>query len=231
MFVLSAIGGAVALVSMVKWLWESDPAPSARLYPIGAGIELPDHMEGAQSHSWWAMVVLLLVDGAIFSSLVFCYFYLWTVTPSGWPPSQFEFPAAASSVLAVLAWIGSSALISIAHRGLRTKASAAVIVALLLIAVLVLWGAFVLTFQAIAAANVRPDAHAYGAVLYTLLAWQGLHAVLISIMGGYTIARAMAGLIDDTRRNTFDNTRLMWHYTVAQGVVAFCVMHAPRILG
>jgi cytochrome c oxidase subunit I+III len=36
-------------------------------------------------------------------------------------------------------------------------------------------------------------------------------------------------LIDNVRRNTFDNTRLMWHYTVAQGLIALAVMHSPRV--
>jgi cytochrome c oxidase subunit I+III len=52
----------------------------------------------------------------------------------------------------------------------------------------------------------------------------------VLLMGGYTIARAFAGMVDATRRNTFDNTRLMWHYTVAQGLIALAVMHAPRVL-
>jgi cytochrome c oxidase subunit I+III len=89
--------------------------------------------------------------------------------------------------------------------------------------------AFALTLLALSAANVRPDEHAYGAVIYTMLAWQGLHAVLALLMGGYTIARALAGMVDATRRNTFDNTRLMWHYTVVQGLIALAVMHAPRM--
>jgi cytochrome c oxidase subunit I+III len=76
---------------------------------------------------------------------------------------------------------------------------------------------------------VRPDEHAYGAVIYTMLAWQGLHAVLLTFVGGYTIARLIAGLIDDARRSTFDNMRLLWHYAVAQGVIVLAVIHAPRV--
>ena len=33
------------------------------------------------SHSWWAMVVLLLVCGALYLSYVFSYLYIWTVSP------------------------------------------------------------------------------------------------------------------------------------------------------
>ena len=42
-------------------------------------------MSGPASHSWWAMVVLILVAIALFGALVFSYLYLWTVSPQVWP--------------------------------------------------------------------------------------------------------------------------------------------------
>jgi cytochrome c oxidase subunit I+III len=104
------------------------------------------------------------------------------------------------------------------------------LVALLAFAVVLVWAGFAFHFVSLSDANVRPDQHAYGAVLYTMLSWQGLHVVLITLMCGYTIARVLAGMVDDARRNTFDNTRLMGYYTVAQGVIVLLVMHAPRVL-
>jgi cytochrome c oxidase subunit I+III len=49
-------------------------------------------------------------------------------------------------------------------------------------------------------------------------------------MAGYTLARSWAGLLDAERRVTFDSTRLMWHYTAAQGLIALAIMHAPRLV-
>ena len=229
MFILAAIGAVGALVSIVKWLWESDPPPSGQRFDIGAGIKLSDYMTGRRSHAWWGVVVLLLVDGTIFACLVFSYFYLWTVTVSGWPPSRFDVPTASASIIAAGTWIASSGLVSIAHRQLRGGAGRAVVGALLSTALVVAWIAFAFNLQALSGANVRPDEHAYGAVIYTMLAWQGLHAVLLTFVGGYTIARLIAGLIDDARRSTFDNMRLLWHYAVAQGVIVLAVIHAPRV--
>jgi cytochrome c oxidase subunit I+III len=37
-------------------------------------------------------VVLLLVDGALFVSLLFSYLYLWIVNPDGWPPDGVQIP-------------------------------------------------------------------------------------------------------------------------------------------
>src|SRR5690606_37698017 len=173
----------------------------------------------------------MLVDGTIFACLIFSYFYLWTVTDSPWPPGSFEVPDVALCVGAAAAWLASSALWSFANRRLRVGAARGVLIGSIAATLPLAWVAFMLTMQAIGAANVQPDAHAYGAVLYAMLSWQGLHAVLVTLMGGYTITRVIAGMVDDRRRNTFDNTRLMWHYTVAQGLVAFSAMQSPSLLG
>jgi hypothetical protein len=39
------------------------------------------------------------------------------------------------------------------------------------------------------------------------------------------------GLVDANRRNVFDNTRIMWYYSAAQGLVALFVMHSSRFGG
>ena len=228
-FIPSALGAAVALASIFKWLWETEPAPSKKLYPVGGGIELPDHMIGSRSHSWWAMVVLMLVDGTIFSCLVFAFFYFWTIT-EGWPPAPYEVPSLTLTVAASLLWIGSSAILAFASRSLSKQLNRTLLSVLLIAAILLVAAAFFVTLQTLSTAQVAPSEHSYGAVIYTLLSWQGLHGVLLVLMGGYTIARNLRGMIDTTRRNTFDNTRLMWHYTVAQGVITLAVMQVPRLV-
>src|SRR5690606_33812541 len=186
LMLLAAIGGIVALVCIFKWLWQSESAPTDRLYAIGGDVELPDHMTGSRSHSWWAMVVLMLVDGTIFACLIFSYFYLWTVTDSPGPPGSVEVPDVALCVGAAAAWRASSALWAFANRRLRVGAARGVLIGSIAATLPLAWVAFMLTMQAIGAANVQPDAHAYGAVLYAMLSWQGLYAVLGMRMGGCT---------------------------------------------
>lgn len=188
-------------------------------------------MNGSRSHAWWAVVVLMLVDGTVFASLVFAYFYLWTVTLSGWPPSGVELPASGASIAAAAGWAASSVAMESVNRTLRANVSRTAFGARLIIALILMWAAFSFNFLALWNTNVRPQAHAYGAVIYTMLAWQALHVVLLTLMAGYTLARSWAGLLNAERRSTFDNTRLMWHYTIAQGAAALAVMYTPRIIG
>lgn len=73
--------------------------------------------------------------------------------------------------------------------------------------------------------GLRPDAHAYGAMVHAVMAWQALHVCVVLLMTGYTLARSWSGRLDATRCVTFDNTRLFSYYTAAQGVVGILLLH------
>jgi cytochrome c oxidase subunit I+III len=217
LFVATAISAVVTLVCMIKWLWDSDVKPTHQRYDIGGDIRLPDYIAGSRSHSWWGMIVLLLVDGAIFSSMLFSYFYLRT---DAWPPPGFAAPDLSALSMAIALLVVSGVAMATAHRFLKTLVTFTIFV---IAALILMWVHSAFHFHALSSVNIQPDAHAYGAVLYTLYAWQALHVVLLTFMGVFTVARIWAGKLDPVRRVIFDNTRLMWLYAVAQGAIALAL--------
>jgi cytochrome c oxidase subunit I+III len=225
----AATGAIVALVSIIKWLWESDAAPSGKQYDIGGGIRLTDYMSGAQSHSWWSIVVLMLVDASIFACAVFSFFYLWTILPSGFPPAGLDLPLVGMSLVTAVAWVMSAAAIVMADRMLARKGRSGFNLALI-VALITLLIASVLNILALTETNLQPDAHGYAATAYMLVTWQAVHAVLLVFMNLFTLARHLAGKLDVVRRNTFDNTRIMWCFCAIQALVALCVIHTPRFV-
>ena len=55
--------------------------------------------------------------------------------------------------------------------------------------------------------------------------------LFVAIIAPYALARPLCGLLDRRRRATFDNTALLWHYAVRQGLVVLAVVHlGPRVL-
>ncbi|WP_129645394.1 cytochrome c oxidase subunit I [Peristeroidobacter agariperforans] len=226
--IVAITGALVALGSILMWLWDSDPAPSGQLFDVGGGLSLPDYMSGSRSHSWWSMVVLMLVDGSIFACLIFSFLYLWTVTLSGFPPESLDMPLVGSSVAAVVAWLVVAGALFAANRALGGSRCRGVSIALL-VALMGTWLAFAASLHALTGTNLRPQLHGYASTAYTMVAWQGLHAVLLTLMIGFTVARLSLGMIDSVRRNVFDNTRIMSYYCAAQGIVALVVMHSPRL--
>jgi cytochrome c oxidase subunit I+III len=79
--------------------------------------------------------------------------------------------------------------------------------------------------------GLRPEATAYGAMVYLagLLAAQVVAAVVF--MGLFTVARLVAGRTDRERRNSFDHTALLAYYAAAQTLLGLGLVHGfPRLL-
>jgi cytochrome c oxidase subunit I+III len=227
---LALVCGLLAVVLVLRWLWVLDGGSALPNVDIGGGIRLPTYVTGATSHSWWGTVVLILVAGALFASAAFSYLYLWTVSPEAWPGREAlppgRYPIAAGVVLAAagaaVAW-SSRALTRGATRQMRVGLAAAVPLAI---------AATVLELAGHSATGLRATDSAYGAAVYLLAALQGSYAALVVVMALFTLARSAAGRLDRVRRVTFDNTMLLWHYTVAQGLAGLALVHGfPRLVG
>jgi cytochrome c oxidase subunit I+III len=217
------VGGAIALAAMLKWMWETDRGATIPPVDIGGGLRLPVYAAGPVSHSWWAMVVLMLVDGTVFASLVFSWFFLAHGADAAWPPAG-VLPSWQWPVAAALAYAAGVALLTGARRALRRSAHGWFRLALTaaLAAVLAAHG---LDVWGLVTAGLRPSGHAYGAMTYAVAAWQGVHMAALFVMVAYTLARSWGGLLDAQRRVTFDNTRLFLLYVVAQGLAGLALVH------
>ena len=79
------------------------------------------------------------------------------------------------------------------------------------------------------AGNVRETA--YGAIVCTIIGWDGFFAACATLLALFALARRRAGLLDRERRVVFDNARLFWHYTVGQALVGVALVHGfPRLV-
>jgi cytochrome c oxidase subunit I+III len=178
-------------------------------------------------------VVFLLVDGALFASLVFSYLFLWTVNPASWPPEDVEIPPLLWPAVAAIVLAGSGAAMAYANRalGVESQRDPWVMRIALMVATLVMVASLWIAFHDLWQTALRPHQHAYGAMVYTTLGYQGLHVAVLLVMACYLLARSAHGLLDAVRRASFDNTRLLWYYTVGQGLVALATIHLfPRLI-
>jgi cytochrome c oxidase subunit I+III len=232
MYFTAGFGAVVALIAVLWWLWETDRGSLGRSVDIGDGVHLPLYVSGARSHSWWAMVVLLFVDGSIFASLMFAYLYLWTSAPGSWPPVSFVLPEFGWTAAAALLWLAAASAMGWARALLETELARRRFERVLGAAVAIAVCAIAVQAYGQWRTGLNPAAHAYGAAVYATLAWQAVHGVVLVFMGAYTFARSRYELLGPTRRVTFDNMRLFFHYTAGQGVVAIVMLELlPRALG
>ena len=223
---VALICGVLAVVMMLIWMWGSDPAP---LPPADIGkLVVPTYVSGPDSHSWWAMVIVILVAASLYLSFVFSYAYLWTVAPQVWPLPA-ALPALSEPLIAAALLIGSSAVLFVAGRWLGRKTGFSVAVVL---AVLVLWGSLGLSLESLWWSGFRPFGDGHAAMVYLALFLQAQIALPLTVMGGFALARQLAGKLDPVRRNVYDNLALLWHYAGAQGLLGLALVHGfPRLVG
>ncbi|AMJ62988.1 cytochrome c oxidase subunit I [Bosea sp. PAMC 26642] len=228
--VLASICGVLAVVSIIAWMWDSDPAPSEEV-DIGGGIVLPTYASGTLSHSWWAMVILMLVSAALYLSYLFGYLYLWTVAPQNWPQAS-ALTSAWSPLAPVGLLVASAVLLFSAHRLLTRKGGAMVSLSLLIVlGMLALLLGLALDSLSHWRDGLRPQASGYAAMVYANAALQLQIAGAVLVMAGFAIARILAGRLTSVRRVVFDNLALFWAYAIGQSLFGLLLTHGfPRMV-
>jgi cytochrome c oxidase subunit I+III len=205
--------------------------PTTAVMPqVSDALVLPVGAVGSASHSWWATVIMLVVDATIFASFVFAYIHLsmrLTVCP---PPGASLaapwWPLLSSSLL-----VAGSALMVLARRAIGEDRRHRLAV-LVLLALTCLLAAFAADFYGHRLARLDPTRDGWSATIAALLAYQGLHVVVMAMCALYLAARAWCRKVTRNSRATLDNVALMWHYTTLQGVAGAAAIHAvPWLMG
>src|SRR5690606_28392519 len=210
------------------WLWTTGDRNAPARIEAEPGLWLPVQAAAPNAPGWWATVIALLIDGSLFASLVFAYFYLWLNAPA-WPAppaatGPLLLPLLAAALLPAAAFAGSTALRRSDRgqpRGLRLW--------LLLASVA---GAAYVAAQALVLAWIAgdPTGHAYSSVVWTLAGFHWVHVAVTVLISAFVWARSAAGLVDAGKRLEPRIAAALWRYVAAQGLVAWAVIHVfPRM--
>ncbi|QKT04663.1 cytochrome c oxidase subunit I [Ectothiorhodospiraceae bacterium 2226] len=221
---LAAVGAALAAVAFMFWGWFNGNAKAPDLREAAPGVRLPMHYTtGCQAPGWWGLAIALLADGALFASLVFGYFFLWTVSDA-WPPTGYDMLELTMPALALAAVVLSSAGPAYARRALlRGRPMGAVVGLLFGLLLAGLYG--LLQWRVLQALPFGATEHAYGALVYTIVVFHLVHMAMAVMIAFITLLKALGGYLTPTRCVDIHVTNLFWHYTVAMWVVSFAVVH------
>ena len=209
--------GALAVLSTLRWLWETDRPVAVKRADIGAGIVVPTYVTGPGTHGWWAMVVLLVVLGMIFLMAMFSYLYLYGIHPDFWIP-----PPAPEWLAGILAGYGAAILLALGARKLLAQPGSTLWSppTLMLMAAAILVLAFAADLWSWHRSGLQPDASGQGATVYAFLGLQGILTAVAALMVLYLAARNSRGLVTRPSNNSFDLTTLFVVYTGAEGATA-----------
>ena len=227
---LSFVGTIAALW---WWLWTTgdDGAPPS----IDAGVSgsqplvLPTQSASPQSPGWWGTAMFLLVDASLYGSLLFAYFYLWLVAPA-WPPPGHELPGLVVPALGVALLAGGSLAVYAARRANARARPGSARRSLALGTGLL--AAFVATqVWMLVDYGQTPQSHAYASLIYVLVGYQAVHALVALLMAVFVWLRSRLGRNDAIRQRDFQVLTLFWHYTTGLWLVGLLLVHVfPRLV-
>ncbi|MFI4877061.1 MAG: cytochrome c oxidase subunit I, partial [Blastopirellula sp. JB062] len=93
-WISAAVCGVGSLGTILAWLWTGTAwLPEKERKDVGRELELPIYVSGPAAVGWWAMFITMLADATAFISLVFGYFFYWTIHED-FPPASSPSPNA-----------------------------------------------------------------------------------------------------------------------------------------
>jgi cytochrome c oxidase subunit I+III len=209
---LALISLAVALGVILYWLWTGTAViPEKAEKDVGLGLTLPLYASGSDSVGWWAMFITMMAMLSAFMSLVFGYFFFWTVR-NDFPPDPTPGPGLFWPLLAAALLLGAWALTLLAKRWNKKHNAAGFYAGLLAAVVLAIAGGAAL-LAGPWLTGLDPVSHVYPATVWILVIWSVLQLTIGVIMQLYCVARRMAGRMTARYDGDISNVALYWHFT------------------
>ena len=221
-WIVTAASAVMTLAAIVAWLWTGTAViPREEMRDVGLGKTLPLYTSGPQSVGWWAMFITMAGDGTAYASLMFGYFFYWTIHDdftAGHAGPGSLWPLAAVGLF-TLAWLAMLAArkANEGERDARTR----------------LWLALsaLLTFAAGCAGlagpyltGMDPTTHVYPAIVWVVTLWTVVHGGVGLIMQAYCLARSLAGRMSARHDMDLRNVVLYWHFFVITAITSFGVL-------
>ncbi|MEZ4421956.1 MAG: cytochrome c oxidase subunit I [Gemmatimonadota bacterium] len=219
----AAASAGAAVVLLLAWVWTGTAQiPEKDDKDVGLGVVLPTYVSGPESVGWWGVLITMLGDITAFGSLIFGYFFYWTVHPD-------FLRRAASAPLTTGLLIGGGALLAswlltLFARRLNGRPRGTAFYQVLsggLACTLLGGSALVLTLLR---SGLDPTAHAYAAIVWVITVWTVLHVALGGLVQAYCLARRAAARLTPRYDIDIVNTTLYWHFLALTVVVTVGVL-------
>jgi len=214
------IGAAGAILA---WLWTGTALiPEKERKHIGLDTTAPLYASGSGSLGWWAMFITMIADLTAFVSIVFGYFFYWTVHED-FPPSSIEGPGMRWPLTGAMLISAAWGLTCLARNRNRRDHPLAFHVSMLL-AVATAGAGVAALLAGPLAYGMDPTRHVYPAIVWLLVLWAAVHVLLGVIMQLYCLARRLAGRMTASYDIDIGNVTLYWHFLLITVLVTVAVI-------
>jgi cytochrome c oxidase subunit I+III len=219
----AAVSGVLAILTILAWTWTGTAMqPEKEDKDVGLGLTLPLYASGPKSVGWWAMFITMIGDMTAFASIVFGYFFFWTIHED-FPPEDAAGPGLAMPVAALVLLLAAWLLTWLACGLNRRDARVGFYVAMAAATLCALAGAAAL-LAGPWLTGMDPVAHVHAATVWLLVGWTVVHVAGGVIMQLYCVARRAAGRMTARHDIDIQNITLYWHFLAITALVTVAVI-------
>jgi len=188
---------------------------------------LPDHEDGPRAAAWWGMLLLLVIESAVFGTLIASYFYL-KMGALEWPPAGEELPKAGIATINTLILVASSIPMHLADQaGARNQQTR---IRLGLIGGIAL-GTVFLILKVVEYSDVEYhwDDHAYGSIIWLIVGFHSAHVLSVVLKTLFMLYLAFKGYFTPERHLFLEVNGMYWHFVVGVWLPLYAVIYwVPR---
>jgi heme/copper-type cytochrome/quinol oxidase subunit 3 len=183
---------------------------------------LPTHAFGPRDPLWWAVALLVAIEGTMLALLAVSYFYIRSRT-SPFPPVTIPRTIAWLSTIELAVWLVSALPTYAAGRAAiagdlpRIRRQLILATALGVVAAVLRWYQFHLL-------PMRWDSHAYGSVVWSLLGLQWVHGLTGIGENVLYIVLLFVGPVEDKHRVDIEVSTPLWYFVIAGAALAWAVV-------
>ncbi|MET3577310.1 cytochrome c oxidase subunit I+III [Mesorhizobium robiniae] len=219
-WIATVLAAIICFCAVTYWLWTgTGEIPEKPTKDVGLGLSLPLYASGPDSVGWWAMFITMVGDGTAFASLVFGYFFYWTIHADF--TAGISGPDPVWSLAAAILFAAAWGLMMAARRFNRRGATTAMR-GLLVLSLLTTVGASVAGLAG--PWPMDPTSHVYPAIVWILVLWVLAHAAVGTVMQAYCLARSLAGRLTQKHDMDLSNVVLYWHFLLIAAVITFTII-------
>ncbi|RWO52771.1 MAG: cytochrome c oxidase subunit I [Mesorhizobium sp.] len=221
-WIATALAAIICFCAIIYWLWTgTGEIPEKPEKDVGLGLSLPLYASGSDSVGWWAMFITMVGDGTAFASLVFGYFFYWTIHSDF--TAGIAGPDAVWSLVAASLFAAAWGLMA-AARMVNRRGATATMRGLLVMSLLTTVAASAAGLAAPLSPGMDPTRHVYPGIVWILVIWVLAHAALGTVMQAYCLARSLAGRLTPKHDLDLGNVVLYWHFLLIAAVITFATI-------
>lgn len=222
LYPVAGLASLVTLALLLRWSWENGAHPKAAPLTKEESSDPPLHSRTFSGPGLWGMNLTLLANGALYLSILFGWFYLWTVAPQWQAPSEspLGWPSLLlSGALLSIAGVWFGILVWRLRRGqtgklARQLAGVAAIGGLHFCSLIwILW-----------TAPLSPTATSHDALVVVMLVYLLLHGGLASVLTALQAWRVRLGYVSAQVPYEPGVVAPWWYYTLGCFWAAFLAL-------